>query len=157
MDPNLIYWTAALLDLFAVCGFALLGVRHVRRGELARHQQAMKIATFLVFSFLISYALKLVFLGREDRSVWSTLDIWVLGIHELFVLQMVLAGGLAWFHSRRLVGTRLLTHDPADPPADPDTVRRHRLVGRVAVVGAVLGCLMAVGVLAGMYVRAYSA
>ena len=156
MDPKLIYWTLALANLGAVCVFALVGMRFVRRGEIARHRRAMKIATGLVVGFLVSYVLKLAFLGREDMSVWSRFDVWVLRIHEVFVLIMVLAGAVAWSRVRRLAGTRLVTHDPMDPNPDPRDVRTHRLAGRAAVAGAVLGFVLAVGVLVGMYVRAFA-
>jgi hypothetical protein len=55
---------------------------------------------------------------------------------------------------RRLRKTRLVTRDADDPAPDPRDIRIHRLAGRVAVAGAALGCVLAVGVLAGMYVRA---
>ena len=154
MDPKLLFWTAALVDLGALCGFALLGVRYARRGEIARHQRAMKIASLLVAGFLVSYVFKLMFLGREDMSVWSALDVWVLRIHEIFVLQMVVAGTVAWIKSRRLLGTRLVTHEVSDPLPDAKDVRTHRIAGRTSVVGAILGFVMAIGVLIGMFVRA---
>jgi uncharacterized membrane protein YozB (DUF420 family) len=154
MDPKLLFWTAALVDLGALCGFALLGVRYARRGEIARHQRAMKIASLLVIAFLVSYMFKLVILGREDMSVWSELDVWVLRIHEVFVLQMVVAGIVAWLKSRRLLGTRLVTHEASDPLPDAKDVRIHRIAGRISVIGALLGFLMAIGVLIGMFVRA---
>lgn len=154
MDPKLLYWTAALINLVVLCGFALVGVRYARRGEIARHQRAMKIASFLVVAFLLSYVFKVAFLGREDMSVWSVVDVWVLRVHEVFVLQMVFAGVIAWIKARKLLPTRLVTHDPADPIPDPRDVRTHRIAGRAAVIGAVLGLLMAFGVLAGMFVRA---
>lgn len=155
MDPKLLYWTAALINLGVLCGFALFGWRHARRGEIARHQRAMKVATLLVLAFLVSYALKLQVLGREDMHLWSALDVWILRIHELFVLQMVLAGGVAWSRGRKLLPTRLVTHDPKDPLPDPRLVHVHRLAGRAAVIGALLGFLSAIGVLIGMYVRAF--
>lgn len=153
MDPKLLYWTAALIDLGAVCGVALFGVLYARRGEIARHRRAMKIATLLVLAFLVSYVFKLHFLGREDMSIWSPFYVWVLRIHELFVLQMIVAGGVAWIQSRKIRDTRLVTHRETDPPADPETVRIHRIAGRTAVIGATLGFLMAIGVLIGMYSR----
>ena len=153
MDPKLIYWTAALLDLGALCGFALLGVRYARRGEIARHQRAMKIASLLVAAFLISYVFKLMILGREDMSVWNAVDVWVLRVHESFVLVMLVAGSFAWIKSRKLVGTRLVTHEASDPMPDANDVRTHRIAGRTAVISALLGFLMAIGVLIGMYLR----
>ena len=114
----------------------------------------MKIASLLVAGFLVSYVFKLMFLGREDMSVWSALDVWVLRIHEIFVLQMVVAGIVAWIKSRRLLGTRLVTHEVSDPLPDAKDVRTHRIAGRTSVVGAILGFVMAIGVLIGMFVRA---
>lgn len=156
MDPKLIFWTAAFANLTAVCGFAIAGVRHVRRGEVARHRRSMKIASLLVLAFLASYALKIQFLGRENMAVWSTVDVWVLRIHELFVMQMVVGGGIAWIHARKLLGTRLVTHDSSDPVPDARPLRIHRLAGRAAVIGSLLGWAMAVVVLIGMFSRAFA-
>ena len=153
MDLKLLFWIAALLNLAVLCGVAIMGVRHARRGEIARHRRSMKIATALVFAFLGSYVLKVMFLGREDQSVWTFFDIWVLRIHELFVMVMLIAGAIAWFESRKLEGTRLVTHDPSDPEPDAKVARRHRIAGRTAVINAVLGFLMAILVIAGMFAR----
>ena len=153
MDPKLLFWSAALVNLGVLVGFALSGVRYARRGEIARHQRAMKIATAMVFAFLGAYLLKVVFLGREDMAVWSALDVWVLRIHELFVVQMLAGGVVAWVQARKLRHTRLVTHDPEDPEADSRTVRTHRLAGRISVIGGLLAFLLAIGVLAGMIVR----
>lgn len=153
MDAKLLFWTAALVNLGALCGFAFAGVRYVRRGEVARHRRAMKIATVLLFAFLAAYVLKVAFLGREDQSVWTPLDVWVLRIHELFVMLMMGGGAVAWWQSRKLASTRLVTHDPKHPVPDPAVVRVHRLAGRSAVIGAVLAFILAVGVLMGMFAR----
>lgn len=153
MDPKLIFWTCALAVLGVLCGTALFGVRYVRRGEIARHKRAMKIASLLVVVFVGSYLLKVQFLGREDLSVWSTLDVWVLRIHELFILQMLVGGSIAWIQARKLVKTRLVTHDPKDPTPDPRTVRIHRLAGRTAVASSFFAFLFAIEILAGMYGR----
>ncbi len=155
MDPKLIFWTAALVNLGVLCGFALFGMRFARRGEIARHQRAMKIASSLVVLFLVSYVVKLLILGRENMAIWSTVDVWVLRIHEVFVFQMILAGSVAWVQSRKLLRTKLVTHDPADPAPNSRVVRIHRLAGRTAVVGAVLSFVMAAAVLIGMYLRAF--
>jgi uncharacterized membrane protein YozB (DUF420 family) len=154
MDPKLFFWTAAIVDLGAVCLIAILGVRYARRGEIARHKRSMKIASLLVVAFLASYLLKSQFLGREDMSAWTPLDLWVLRIHELFVMQMLIGGVLAWIHGRKLLKTRLVTHDPEDPVPDPKTLQIHRIAGRTGVIGSVLAFLMALGILAGMFVRA---
>ena len=107
MDPNLLFWSFALIDLGSVSVIALFGVGYARSGEIARHKRAMKIASLLVLVFLGSYLLKLQFLGREDMSVWRTSDVWVLRVHEIFVFQMLIAGSVAWFQSRKLIATQM--------------------------------------------------
>jgi uncharacterized membrane protein YozB (DUF420 family) len=154
MNPGLLFWTAALVDLGVVCLVAILGVRCARRGEIARHRRAMKTASWLVVAFLLCYGLKVWLIGREDMSLWSQLDLWVLRIHELFVMIMLVAGAVAWSQARKLRGTRIVTRVASDPEPAPGTVRMHRRSGRVAVVSAVLGFAMAIGVLAGMFQRA---
>ncbi|MGB0618366.1 MAG: DUF420 domain-containing protein [Myxococcota bacterium] len=154
MDPKILFWAAALLNLGVLCGFGLLGVRYARRGEIARHRQNMKIASLLILVFLAAYVLKVVFLGREDQSVWSSLDVWVLRIHELFVVFMLVGGSIAWRQGRKLEGTRVVTRDPADPVPDPKDLQTHRRAGWTAVLGGVLAFFMAIGVLAGMIARA---
>lgn len=153
MQPSLLFWTGALVNLGVVCGVALLGVRCARRGEIARHRRAMKLASGLVFAFLLAYGMKVQLIGREDRSLWSAFDLWVLRVHEVFVVLMLGAGATAWIQSRRLLGTRAVTRDAKDPDPDPNTLRIHRRAGRIAVVSAVLGFLLAVGVLIGMVRR----
>ena len=157
MDPKLIFWTAAIADLGAVCLVAIFGVRYARRGEIARHKRSMKISSLLVLAFLASYLLKVQFLGREDMSAWTTLDVWVLRIHELFVMQMLIGGAIAWIQGRKLLATRFVTHDPNDPVADQKTLQTHRIGGRTGVIGSVLAFVMALGILAGMYLRAFAA
>jgi uncharacterized membrane protein YozB (DUF420 family) len=155
MNPALLFWTTALVNLGTVCGMAILGIRCARRGEIARHRQAMKIASWLVVAFLLSYVLKVMLIGREDMSSWSSVDLWVLRIHELFVMGMLVAGATAWMQSRRLVGTRIVTRDAKDPEPDPKSLRRHKRAGWTAVLAAIGGFAFAVGVLAGMYSRAF--
>lgn len=154
MTHHLLYWTAALINLAVICGLALLGARCARRSEIARHRRLVKIASLLVLAFLASYVAKLGLLGREDRSGWTLFDLWLLRAHELFVLQMVVAGSVAWWQGRKLIPTRLVTLDPKDPEPDTAVARTHRIAGRLAVVGSLLGFVLAIGVLAGMYARA---
>lgn len=153
-NPGLLFWTAALVNLGVVCAMALRGVRCVHRGEIARHRRAMKIASWLVAAFLLSYVLKVLLIGREDMSSWSAVDLWILRLHELFVMGMLVAGSFAWLRSRKLEGTRIVTRDARDPEPDPALLRGHKRAGWAAVVAAVGGFVLAIGVLAGMYSRA---
>lgn len=153
MNPGLLFWTAALVNLGVVCLAAIVGVRLAHRGEIARHRRAMQLASWLVGAFLVAYVGKLVWIGREDMSVWSRFDLWVLRCHELCVAAMLVAGGLAWIQARRLEGTRVVTRDARDPDADPKAVRLHHRAGWIAVVSALLGFVLAIGVLVGMFAR----
>lgn len=154
MNPGLVFWTTALANLGIVCAMAILGVRCARRGEIARHRRAMKLASWLVVAFLLSYVLKVVLIGREDMALWSSFDLWILRCHELFVVVMLIAGGIAWRLSRRLVATRSVTRDARDPEADPNVLRAHKRAGWTAVLSALAGFALAAVVLAGMFARA---
>jgi uncharacterized membrane protein YozB (DUF420 family) len=154
VDPKLLYWTAAFVNMSVLTGLALAGVRHARRGEVARHRRAMRIAAALVGLFLVSYPLKLLLLGREDMHDWSTAAIWVLRLHELCVLIMLVGGGLALVRGLRLARTRALLDDPSAPEPSLAALAAHRRAGRIALPAAALAWLSAAGVWAGMLARA---
>lgn len=143
MDPKLIFWTLALLNTTAlvVCGF--LGWREIRRGNIERHRRWMHAAMFLVLVFLVSYVFKVVLLGKEDRQLWSSTSITILRIHETLVLVMILAGGAARFVARRF----------GSPKDAKDARKRHRLLGKTAVISSLFALLTAAMVLVGMYMR----
>jgi uncharacterized membrane protein YozB (DUF420 family) len=154
LDPKVVYWTAAFVNLVVIAVLAVQGVRLAKAGEYPRHARAMRAAAVLVGAFLLSYVLKLVFLGREEPATWGRNAVWILRIHELCVLVMLIGGAAALALSRRLRGTKLFTRAAADPAAPPALSKRHRLAGRSAVIGALLGAATAALVLAGMYARA---
>jgi uncharacterized membrane protein YozB (DUF420 family) len=154
VDPKLLYWSGALLNMAVIAALAVHGVRCARRGELARHARSMRAAGLLVGLFLVSYVLKLAVLGREEMERWSPRAVGVLRFHELCVLTMLLAGGTALWLGRSLRRSRAFSRDAADPAAPPARLRRHRLAGRTALAGALLGAASAALVLAGMYARA---
>jgi uncharacterized membrane protein YozB (DUF420 family) len=154
MDAKVLYWSGALLNMVVIAGLAIHGVRCAKRGELERHARAMRGAALLVGLFLLSYVLKLAFLGRESLGAWSGSALWVLRFHELCVLTMLVAGGIALGLGRRLRRSGSFTRAPGDPPAPTGLLQRHRLAGRTALAGAILGALSAALVLGGMYARA---
>lgn len=154
MTPNLLYWTAAFANMLVIVFLASIGVRERRRGRIRQHRRDMLIAAGLVGVFLVSYVLKLFLLGREDMKSWSGNAVWTLRFHELCVLTMLVAGGVAARRGSALGRTRAASRDPADPPPPPGTALGHRRAGWTAVVAAALGLLSAALVLAGMYERA---
>jgi uncharacterized membrane protein YozB (DUF420 family) len=153
VDAKVAYWTLAFANMTAIAALAVAGVRSARRGELARHARAMRAAALLVALFLLSYVAKLALLGREALDAWSPAALGVLRFHELCVLVMLLAGSLALGLGTRFRATRAVSGSAADPPAPPRRVRVHRLAGRAALAGALLGAASAALVLAGMYAR----
>ena len=154
LDPKVLYWTGAFANLVVIAALAVRGVRLARAGDYARHARSMRAAAILVGAFLLSYAGKLAILGREEPGTWGRNAVWILRIHELCVLVMLIAGIVALVVSRRLRGTALFTRAAGDPAAPPALSRRHRVFGRSAVVGALLGAMTAALVLTGMYARA---
>ena len=151
MDPRVLYWTAAWLDLALVAALALAGVAAVRLGRVETHRARMVTASLLVALFLLSYPIKVAVLGREDLENWPALHVAVLRLHEVCVALMVLGGGAALVLARAL---RLRASPEEARARRPGAVALHRAVGRVAVAGAVLGLASAGFVLAGMWARA---
>ena len=153
VDPKVIYWTCAFINMGLVVGSVLYGLAQLKAGNPSRHRAMMITATCLVLGFLVSYGLKLYFLGREDLTVWSSTAVWVLRFHETCVLSMVVGGGLGLRWGTQLRSTRSYSLDTADPVADAAIIHRHHRAGQVAVTATGLGFVSAGFVLAGMYSR----
>jgi uncharacterized membrane protein YozB (DUF420 family) len=154
VDAKLAFWTAAFANMVLAAALAARGVAFARRGEFARHARAMRAAAAFVALVLAAYVAKLALLGREAVETWSPGAVTLLHVHELCVLVMLVAGGAALALGRRLGRSPLVTGAASDPAASAATRRRHRLAGRAAVGGALLGAATASLVLAGMYARA---
>jgi uncharacterized membrane protein YozB (DUF420 family) len=155
MNPNLAFWTAALINLLAIVTLVAIGIRNIRRGHLSQHRRCMKTAAVLVACFLGIYPIKVLWFGRESLPEWSGQAIAILRIHELCVFAMLLSGVVALILSRKMHRNRSeLTHLPDAPLASSRTLRRHRKAGWTAAIAAGLAFLTAAIVLAGMYERA---
>ncbi len=153
MDARVLYWTFAFVNMGFVVGFALRAIAQLRAGNSSRHRAMMIASTGLVLGFIVSYAFKLQWLGREDLTTWSSTAVSILRFHETCVLAMVVAGGLGLYWGRQLRATRSFSSNPQDPLPQSSLVRYHRRSGQVALVGATLGFISAGFVLAGMYLR----
>jgi uncharacterized membrane protein YozB (DUF420 family) len=154
MNPSLAFWSAALVNLLAIVILVSIGIRNIRRGNLSRHRRCMKGAATLVACFLGIYPLKVLFFGRERLSEWSEQAVTILRIHELCVLAMIVGGLAALLLARKMNRNRnQLTELPDIPLASSPTLRKHRIAGRTAAIGAGLAFLTAAIVLAGMYER----
>ncbi len=153
MDAKVIFWGAAVLNFAALTGFAVAGIQQIRRGERARHRRSMLIAASLVGVFLVAYVVKLATLGREDLDTWSSAAVWTLRFHELCVLAMLIGGGTALVLGGRIKKSRLFATTPDAPAPSPSDLHRHRIAGRVALAGAVLGVVSAGFVWLGMLSR----
>jgi uncharacterized membrane protein YozB (DUF420 family) len=154
MNPSLAFWTAALINLCAIVTLVAIGIRNIRRGKLSHHRRCMKTAAVLVACFLGIYPIKVLWFGRERLPEWSGQAVAVLRIHELCVLVMIVGGVTALFLSRKMHRSRnRLTDLPDGPLASSRTLRRHRMAGWTAAIGAGLALLTAAIVIAGMYER----
>jgi putative membrane protein len=152
MDPKLLYWTGALLNLGVIVVCVGLGVRAIRRGDVARHRRLMLAGVSLVGIFLVSYVLKVVWLGKEDKSLWQALDYAVLYVHETCIAFMLVGGAVALLRAR---GFRdALGPGPSLPASPLPGAASHRRAGKVAAVGALLAFVTAAGVLLRMFARA---
>jgi uncharacterized membrane protein YozB (DUF420 family) len=155
MNPNLVFWTAALVNLLAITTLVVMGIRSIRRGTLSKHRRCMKTAAALIICFLGAYPLKVLWFGRERLSEWSGQAILTLRIHEVCVFAMIVGGLTALLLSRKMHPNRnRLTHLPDAPLASSRALRRHRVAGWTAAIGAGLAFLTAAIVLLGMYERA---
>jgi uncharacterized membrane protein YozB (DUF420 family) len=153
MDPKLLYWTGALINLIVIVTCALIAVRRIRRRDVRGHRRMMLCAATLVTLFLLSYVLKRVLLGAEDRGSWAWHDLALLYVHEFCIAVMLVGGVRAAFCARRL---RAQLGDELQLPRDPRSLAgasAHRIAGRAAVIAGLLALLTAAGVLAGMYAR----
>ena len=139
---KLIFWSFAFFCLSMTSLSWLVGFRLIRRGEIERHKRAMKTGGCFIVLFLLSYVAKLLFLGREDLDLWSSSALWTLRIHEVFMLVVLLGGGIAFTLASRFRGST-------------DKARSwHRRLGRAAVISSVFGLATAFLVLLSMFQRA---
>jgi uncharacterized membrane protein YozB (DUF420 family) len=111
----------------------------------------MLTSASLVGLFLVSYVIKAIVLGREDRFLWSQASLWTLYVHEACVAVMIVAAAIALTRTRHF-GPLQDGESPA-PEARERGRRVHRRAGRAAVAASVLALLTAAALLAGMYAR----
>ena len=55
----------------------------------------------LVLLFVVSYGIKLLVMGGEDRTGWSFTSLVVLYVHEACIATMLAAGAVAALRARR--------------------------------------------------------
>src|SRR5258705_11264999 len=92
----------------------------------------MLVSTALVGLFLVSYGAKVAWLGKEDRSGWTGFDHAILGIHELCITAMLLAGGVALYRALRFQAKlRPGWSIPSGPDALPGRAQ-HRPARKIA-------------------------
>jgi uncharacterized membrane protein YozB (DUF420 family) len=143
--PKLAYWTWAFANMLLLVGLASFGVRRARAGRIAAHRRFMLGAAALVALFVVSYAAKLVALGREPLHAWEPRYVAALRVHEACIAVMLAAGALALWQARSGGFARSV------PPRA--RTRLHRAAGWTALAAGLLGIATAAVVLAGMYQR----
>lgn len=153
MNPKLLFWCWALLNMALIVGCAVRGMRAIRANRVADHRRAMVWAGSFVFVFLAAYVTKVALLGGEDVGAWSIAARVNLYVHEAFVAAMLVGGGIAFALGRKLALTRRVTGSAADPLPDRGVVARHGLAGRIAVICSLFGFATACGIFGGMLTR----
>jgi uncharacterized membrane protein YozB (DUF420 family) len=153
VKANLVYWTAALANLAVIVGCGSRGVAAIRRGAVRTHRRMMLVSTALVALFLVSYLLKVAWLGKEDRSAWTSLDYAFLYTHELCIAAMLVAGAIALYRALRFQA-RLRPEWTIPPGRDAlPGGAQHRRAGTIAKWSGALAFVTAIGVWAGMLLR----
>ena len=150
MDPKLVFWSLAFIDMGAVIACAALGWRRIQQGDVAGHKRCMGWAGFLLFAFLLAYCFKVPLVGKEDTSGWSSLQVWVLRLHETWVAVMLLSGLAAWRSAHAFVALRASAAGGLVVGSHRQGLS-HRLVGYTAFVSAGLAFVFAVALFAIMF------
>ena len=155
MDPKVVFWTGAWLNLLVAVLLMTSAVRAVRRGEVLLHRRRMLTAGSLVLLFLAGYGTKLLLFGREQLYLWNAFYVWTLRFHEVCIFFW-LAGGLtalflAW--RLRLAEAPDGSHSVYELPLVLARLRLHRRAGRTAWYASWLALISSAVVLYGMYAR----
>jgi len=142
MSANLTYWLFAFVLMTTAVLIACRGIVHVRAGRLVSHMKHLNLACNLLIFFVVTYVGKVFVLGREVKTDWSFLDLFILRTHETFIAIMLITG--IW--ARVLAGKY---RDRLEQPTEADLTlrRKHKLLGKLAVTSAVCALFTAMAVL----------
>jgi uncharacterized membrane protein YozB (DUF420 family) len=151
VDAKLSYWAGAWVNMALIVTLAAAGISQARRGLYTSHERLMWAGAALVVLFVLSYAAKLYWLGREALETWSPQLVTALRVHEACVAVMLAAGVTAIIQAKRLdLASTAARARAASQPAGAAGVRLHRRAGWIAFAGGLCGLLTAAYVLYGM-------
>ena len=151
MTMKLAYWVFAYFLTIAAVAVALNGISHVKKGDIQTHLKRMVFSNNLILFFVVTYVFKMTFLGREDKSQWSTLYLVILYVHEAFIGFMLISGVYARVMARRFKSSL----EASDIPEQHQIWRqKHKTAGKLTLLFAILAIITATGVLHGMFSRA---
>ncbi|MBO1318342.1 DUF420 domain-containing protein [Acanthopleuribacter pedis] len=144
---NLMFWGYAYLLTTTAVFFAILGWRNIIAGDIQAHKQKMGAAINLILFFVVSYVVKVIVLGREDKTNWTPFYLYTLYIHETFIALMLLTGGWA-----RWLAHTFRTSLTGDSVSDVHQKQRrlHGKLGRACIASALCGLFTATIILWGM-------
>ena len=131
MNPNLYFWFYVYGLTITALIIAFTGIARIRKGDEVGHSKRMNLAIYLILFFVASYLVKIIVLGREDKSGWEAWNFAVLYIHEFFIACMLISGT----YTRYLAGK--FKHTLMAPDAltglDVQRRRKHRLAGKICL------------------------
>ena len=147
---NLIFWGFAYLITGVAILFAVRGYRAVRRGDYGLHRTLMNTACNLILFFVAAYLVKVLVLGREDKTTWENLYLYTLYIHEGFIGLMLVTGIWARWLSHQFKDTLF-----KDKLSETMAKKRklHGRLGKVCLGAAGCGLFTATIILIGMFGR----
>ena len=151
MTPSLYYWSFAFFLTLTTVVIGFRGLALIKRGEISRHRNHMNWACGLMVFFVFTYLFKVLFLGREDKSDWSQFHLVVLYIHESFIFLMLGTGSYTRYLAHKFKGSLDAENIPEE---DARRRKRHKFIGKLALVFAVSALFTASVVLYGMFRRA---
>ncbi len=145
MDSHLIFWLYAYGLMLIVLVIAGRGIGRAKAGDYQGHMRAMILACNILLFFVLSYVVKILALGREDKSAWSALQLALLYTHEFLILVMLVSGTYA-----RILAAKFKQSLFSQKPSAADMAVRavHRRWGKVAFAAACAAFITATGVIA---------
>lgn len=147
---NLMFWVYAYILTLSAIIFAIRGWRSVKNKDYATHQSMMGVAINLILFFVVSYVVKVLVLGREDRTNWSNFYLYTLYIHETFIALMLVTG--AWARRLAYLFKASIGADQLSEVQQAQR-KRHAQLGKACILSALCGLFTATIILVGMASR----
>jgi len=148
MTINFGYWLFAFVVMCTTLALAVRGISYIKKGDIDNHMRLMVWACNVILFFVVTYVVKVILLGREQKAGWQTLELVILYSHEFFILVMLVGGVRArYFAARFKAGLAAAGVGGGDRALR----MRHARAGKMAMVGSSCALFTAIFVLIILY------